>query len=580
MRVPFIGRLSATEWAYIIVSFTLAYGDAFLSVITSYLPTFIIDLCTSVVQFVYHIIFSNFFVNYDSRSHKYTYSPDDESPKVDTPQLGSPESPQEPPLPKELHTLSQNEGYKSIDLINCNSFEQMCQLRGFEVEEHIVRTSDNYLLTLHRLVKMPQLANSTTSSQEPRRKYGSRVVYLHHGLLMCSEIWVTMLEEDKNLPFLLHKYGFDVWLGNNRGNKYSQKHLHYSTLSVKFWDFSLDEFALFDIPETINYILQVTRVPKLTYIGFSQGTAQAFAAVSVNPDLNDKVDQIIAIAPAITPKGLHSKILDIFLKISPNVIYLIFSRKLLMPSVILWNRIVYPPLFSNMIDRSNKLLFNWLSKNITPAQKLASYNHLYSPTLVKTVVHWFQIMAAKRFQMYHEELTSFAMAPTQYPLNNIQIPITLIYGDTDSLVDIKVMLSQLPRDNTEAIPVAGHEHLDMIWGSDIDLLVFTHVIRKLFSPLPSSRDLVGASESVHNFLTNGTFHSNLSLLGNKALATTAISEQSREEFDDSSVVDEKKSRRGTIGNGSVVETIDAIASKRDALEDGEVLRRRSHVGRM
>ncbi|KAG7196122.1 cholesterol esterase [Scheffersomyces spartinae] len=572
MRVPFLGRLSITEWSYILVSFTVAYTDAFLSLITSYLPTFIIDLCTSAVQLAYHIVFKNLFVNYDARAHKYTYSTDMENSI--TFEETQPPSPKTLTLPADFKKLSVNEAHKSIDLINCKTFEEMCHLRGFDVEEHIVKTSDNYLLTLHRLVRSPD-ADTTISSQELRRRYGNRVVYLHHGLLMCSEIWVTMLEEDKNLPFLLHKYGFDVWLGNNRGNKYSQKHLHYPSLSTKFWNFSLDEFALFDIPETIDYILKVTKVPKLTYIGFSQGTAQAFAAVSINPDLNDKLDQIIAIAPAITPKGLHSKILDMFLKISPNVIYLIFSRKLLMPSVILWNKIVYPPLFTNMIDRSNKLLFNWASKNISPAQKVASYNHLYSPTLVKTVVHWFQIMAAKRFQMYHEDITSYAISPTQYPINNIQVPITLVYGDTDSLVDIKVMLSQLPRDNTEAIPVAGHEHLDMIWGADVDQLVFTHVIRKLFNNFADKADfLLRTSESVHNFLSNGTFHSGLSLLGGKAMATTAISDLGEDELENSAILETDKLR----ANSSLIERIEEVSNKKDLLEDGEVLRRRSHVG--
>jgi pimeloyl-ACP methyl ester carboxylesterase len=77
--------------------------------------------------------------------------------------------------------------------------------------------------------------------------------------------------------------------GNNRGNKYSKKSVHHSPADIPFWDFSMDEFAFHDIPDSINYILETTSAPSLSYIGFSQGTAQAFATLAVHPKLNDQV---------------------------------------------------------------------------------------------------------------------------------------------------------------------------------------------------------------------------------------------------------------------------------------------------
>lgn len=35
----------------------------------------------------------------------------------------------------------------------------------------------------------------------------------------------------------LYTSGFDVWLGNVRGNSYSNKHIFYPTESKLFWDF-------------------------------------------------------------------------------------------------------------------------------------------------------------------------------------------------------------------------------------------------------------------------------------------------------------------------------------------------------
>ena len=115
-----------------------------------------------------------------------------------------------------------------------------------------------------------------------------------------------------NLVFV----GFDVWLGNNRGNKYSKKSIHHGPNSTKFWDYSIDDFAWHDIPDTIQYIINATKAASISYVGFSQGTAQAFAALSIHPQLNEKVNVFIALAPAMRPPGLAPTIVDGLMKAS------------------------------------------------------------------------------------------------------------------------------------------------------------------------------------------------------------------------------------------------------------------------
>lgn len=39
-----------------------------------------------------------------------------------------------------------------------------------------------------------------------------RVVYLHHGLLMNSEVWVSLTDAERCLPLVLVERGFDVWV--------------------------------------------------------------------------------------------------------------------------------------------------------------------------------------------------------------------------------------------------------------------------------------------------------------------------------------------------------------------------------
>jgi lysosomal acid lipase/cholesteryl ester hydrolase len=123
--------------------------------------------------------------------------------------------------------------------------------------------------------------------------------------------------------------------------------------------------------------------------------------------------------------------------------------------------------------------------------------HLYSFTSTKSVVHWFQIIRNKNFQFFDDEIHApFSIVaserfykPVKYPTRNIKTPIVLLYGDSDSLVDINVMLEGLPR-GTVAKPIATYEHLDFLWASDVDCQVFGHVFDALEThsangPVPS-----------------------------------------------------------------------------------------------
>ena len=79
-----------------------------------------------------------------------------------------------------------------------------------------------------------------------------------HGLLSSSDSF-TSNDEDKALAFVLANRGYDVWLGNNRGNKYGKEHIQYSTNGKIFWDFSFDEMAIYDLPAAFSYVYENTR---------------------------------------------------------------------------------------------------------------------------------------------------------------------------------------------------------------------------------------------------------------------------------------------------------------------------------
>jgi lysosomal acid lipase/cholesteryl ester hydrolase len=151
----------------------------------------------------------------------------------------------------------------------------------------------------------------------------------------------------------------------------------------------------------------------------------------------------------------------------------------------MWQSILYPPIFTQFIDWSLVWLFNWHGHNISPHQKIAAYAHLYSFASVKSVVHWFQIMRNAAFQMYDDDVLSpvvktsvSSYRPARFPTRNIATPIVLLWGDSDSLVDIDTMLAQLPRHTIEK-RLRTYEHLDILWGKDIDKDVIPEVLSAL-----------------------------------------------------------------------------------------------------
>lgn len=83
-------------------------------------------------------------------------------------------------------------------------FGELCALYGYVHEEHVVLTKDGYLLTLHRIPNRKDEGAARRHSETNARK---PVVYLHHGLLMSSEVWVCLTDEARCLPFVLAEQG-------------------------------------------------------------------------------------------------------------------------------------------------------------------------------------------------------------------------------------------------------------------------------------------------------------------------------------------------------------------------------------
>lgn len=102
---------------------------------------------------------------------------------------------------------------------------------------------DGYILTIFRIPPAKRAAAFPPA------------VILQHGLLDSSFTWVSNSPR-QSLGYLLADSGFDVWFGNNRGNKFGRSHRSLNPDEARggFWEFSWDEMALLDLPAIVNYV--------------------------------------------------------------------------------------------------------------------------------------------------------------------------------------------------------------------------------------------------------------------------------------------------------------------------------------
>jgi lysosomal acid lipase/cholesteryl ester hydrolase len=338
---------------------------------------------------------------------------------------------------------------------------------GYVGEEHTVTTPDGYMLKMHRI----PVGKGQTKSSVPRP-----VMFMQHGLECSSSNWVTNLPS-QSAAYVFADNGYDVWMGNFRGNTYSRAHAWLPVDSTEFWQFSWDEMAKYDLPTMLQYVLDTSGATNLHYMGHSMGTMTAFALFSMNQTIADKVTNFFALGPVATVGDIKG-VLKLLAPYTNDIAWLLDSVGLneFLPSnaITKWMADYICGFFATnpLCDDILFLIAGADSHQLNETRVPVYVAHTPAGTSTQNIQHFGQQVNSKKYQMFDygsqglNAVHYHQVTPPLYNVSDCKVATYLFWGDQDILADPKdvtFLINNLPnmRGNFEC---NEFNHLDFIWG--------------------------------------------------------------------------------------------------------------------
>lgn len=374
------------------------------------------------------------------------------------------------------------------------NISQLVTKYNYTFEEHTVFTKDGYIIEIHRI----------PNGRKTERN--NLTVLLMHGILDSSDSWV-LLGPDNALAYVLADSGFDVWMGNSRGNKYGLRHVNLKPDEADFWEFTWEEIGLYDLPATIDYILNVTNRDDLYYIGYSQGTTIFYVMTSTKTEYNRKVKLMFSLAPEAWMGNIKSPIVKVFSPANSIFGYFLSNFNVMTSSSDFFYKL---PSIICTISCDNFLygIFgsdSKINRTILPV----ILGHMPTGTSTLQFVHYGQLVQSGGFHRFdfgpEGNIQKYgSVLPPVYNLSNIEVPIVIFYSENESFSDVKdveILSNKLPT-VYESVNVSDFNHLDYLYS--IESIV---VYRKIISFIERLESL-SMVDSTKKSTLNETKHTN------------------------------------------------------------------------
>uniref|UniRef100_A0A6V7QY89 Lipase n=1 Tax=Ananas comosus var. bracteatus TaxID=296719 RepID=A0A6V7QY89_ANACO len=365
--------------------------------------------------------------------------------------------------------------------------------RGYKCEEYeVVTTQDGYILSMQRIPQGRGGGINGSGGDGKRRQ----PVLLQHGVLMDGITWL-LNSPQQSLAFVLADHGFDVWIANTRGTRWSRRHVSLDPSSTAYWAWSWDELVTNDLPATFDFVYSKTG-QKLHYVGHSMGTLTALASFSEGK-LVDKLQSAALLSPIAylthmtTPIGILcakafiGEIITNWLGIAEfnpqgcaNFTHLEGVTNLLKTLCLDPNVDCY--------DLMRAFTGNNCCLNASTVELFLKYEP--QPTSTKTMVHLAQtfrdgVLTKYDYGRGEANIEYYGQStPPIYNMSNIpkSLPLFLSYGGQDSLSDVRdveLLLDDLKFHEGDKLTVQfvkDYAHADFVMGVSAKQIVYNAVI--------------------------------------------------------------------------------------------------------
>ncbi|XP_031490708.1 triacylglycerol lipase 2-like isoform X1 [Nymphaea colorata] len=356
------------------------------------------------------------------------------------------------------------------------------EAHGYQCQEYNVTTGDGYVLRVHRIPAAGLRDQGQFSSKT------NQPVLLQHGILMDGMSWL-LAPPQQSLAIILAENGFDVWIANSRGTRWSRGHTSLSPDQPEYWAWSWDQLAQYDLPTVVNFVHEVTG-QKLHYVGHSLGTLIALASFSEH-----KLVEKVRSAALLCPIAYLGHITTILGQVAANSFIGEMTGWL---GVVEFNpKIEAVDNFIKAICRQPgidcyDLMPAFTGKNccLNASTVELFLQNEPQPTSTRNFVHLAQMIRGGDITMYdyssvNENMKHYGQKePPAYNMSNIpsDLPLFLIYGGQDVLSDIfdlHLLLDSLKfhqKDKLTVHYIHNYAHVDFIMGINAKQLVYDHVV--------------------------------------------------------------------------------------------------------
>uniref|UniRef100_A0A6P7FEU7 Gastric triacylglycerol lipase-like n=1 Tax=Diabrotica virgifera virgifera TaxID=50390 RepID=A0A6P7FEU7_DIAVI len=303
---------------------------------------------------------------------------------------------------------------------------------GCTVEEKILTTGDGYQVSVIRAY-----SKNLNTSLAP--------ILMVHGIYMNTRGFMSSQEKSLAYQFLVAGGGDrQVFFLSLRGTIYSTGNINgLDQSNYAYWNFSWHEMGKYDVAAALEFVWTTTG-QKAIVIGYSMGTTVTTVYLSLDPaTAQSRVRNFIAMAPVVILNKQIRSILGGLATIWPLVqpmAKLAFNGQILKKNPAYTSFCALVPVTMQMCYSVTVPIFGNNYPCLDYEKRPIQITNNPDSICEKVITHYAQLINSGRFQKFDYgsagNLVAYNSAtPPEYPLSDINVPVTYIVSDNDWLAE-------------------------------------------------------------------------------------------------------------------------------------------------